>query len=479
LRLYEICPEAKNIPDRVITGITDDTRNYKEGNIFVCIKGKNFDGHSAAEKMLKSGASAIVVEKDLGLSNQIIVADTRKHLSLLAKRFYGDPTKGLKLIAITGTNGKSTTAAFIQFILNNLGYKCGSIGTVCYDVCGKIYESMLTTPHPIDLYRYFREMVDNGARYCVVEASSQALAQSRFSDEVLECAVFTNLTQDHLDYHSGIEDYYNSKRLLFNMAKSAVVCIDDKYGKKLVKYISGELKIPISTYSTEDAADYFAINIKSHNSEISYWLNSAQFEKSFPIKLKLPGRFNAANSIAAIAAVSVLGKNINNAVEAVQRCEGVPGRSEIIYTGKFTVMRDYAHTPDALLKFLTGIKSFVKGRILCLFGAAGERDAAKRPAMGETAAKLADYLVITSDNPRFEDEQKIINEVLYGVQKYITQYETYTDRYSAIKAILSKAEENDIVVLCGKGHETYQVIGNEYRPFDEKKIVNEILANDR
>ncbi|MGN0597362.1 MAG: UDP-N-acetylmuramoyl-L-alanyl-D-glutamate--2,6-diaminopimelate ligase, partial [Ruminiclostridium sp.] len=336
---------------------------------------------------------------------------------------------------------------------------------------GKVYEAHLTTPRQMDLYRYFAEMAENGAEYCIMEASSQALAQYRICSEQFECAVFTNLTQDHLDYHGTMENYYQAKKMLFDMSKCAVVNIDGEYGKRL----AAELEIPVYTYSTEEKGDYFSTGIQSRNSGISYWLSSRADEKSFQIDFKMPGRFNVANSVAAVAVCEKLGFDINSCVEAVQKCTGVKGRSEVIYDGDFTVICDYAHTEDALRKILTTIKSFATHRIICLFGAAGERDDTKRKAMGETVAQLADYAVVTSDNPRFEDPVKIIDQVMEGILPYDIPYSIYVDRLDAIKFALSEAKKGDIVALCGKGHETYQVIGDNYMDFDEHKIVAEIM----
>jgi UDP-N-acetylmuramoyl-L-alanyl-D-glutamate--2,6-diaminopimelate ligase len=460
--------------DSEVTGITDDSRELEAGNVFVCIKGESFDGHDCAEEMLEKGAAAVVVERDLGLERQVIVANTRKELARLACEYCGNPTKDLKLIAATGTNGKSTVIALIKHILEAGGHKTASIGTVGYDVCGKTYEAKLTVPRQTELYRLFREAVGNGAEYCVVEASSQALAQDRFGDEVFECAVFTNLTQDHLDWHGTMENYFLAKRALFDMTKSAVVCIDDKYGEKLVKYIQSNYDYPVVTYSAKDFADCYAVNIKSSGAGVSYWFSSAREEKSFPLKLAMPGIYNVANSIAAIAACAELGAELIDCVNALTDFKGVRGRSEVIYSGDFTIICDYAHTEDALVKFLTSIKeAAASSRLICVFGAPGERDAAKRPLMGAAVDKHADYIIITSDNPRFEDEDTIIEQVAAGIKN--TPYNQFTDRKQAIEAAVKMAEKGDVIALCGKGHETYQAVRGVDLPFDEREIVKELL----
>jgi len=468
--------------DSEVTGITDDSREITAGNIFVCIKGAHFDGHDAAREMLEKGAAAIIAERDLGLEKQIIVPNTRRELARLASEFCGNPTKDLKLVAATGTNGKSTVIALIKHILEVGGRKVASIGTVGYDTCGKTYEAKLTVPRQTELYKLFREAADNGAEYCVAEASSQALAQERFAEEVFECAVFTNLTQDHLDWHGTMENYFLAKRALFDMTKSAVVCIDDKYGERLVKYIQSEYNYPVITYSAKDFADCYAVNIKSAGAEVSYWFSSAGEEKSFPLKLRIPGLYNVANSIAAIAACAQLDVPLDEAVEALSDFKGVRGRSEVIYSGEFTVICDYAHTEDALNKFLSSIKNITcnegrGSRLICVFGAPGERDIAKRPLMGEAADKYADYIIITSDNPRFEDESEIIEQVAEGIKN--TPFEKFTDRKEAIEAAVKMAQKDDIIALCGKGHETYQAIKGKDLPFDEREIVKGLFGLEK
>ena len=477
MQLYEICPAAKEqgVADCEIRSVTDNTNDLEKGDIFVCIKGANFDGHSAAKEMLAKGAAAIVAENDLGLEKQIIVQDTRKAYALLAAAYHGNPEKKLKMIAATGTNGKTTIAHIIQWILQDNGRKCACIGTAGYDVCGKVYEpdgDIPTTPRPMRFFSLLAEAVQNGAEYCSIEASSQALAQSRLYGIRFEIGIFTNLTQDHLDVHGSMENYYKAKKLLFDSCEKALICTDDKYGKRLCE----ELRIPVKTYSITDAADYYSVNIKCAPAYVSYWFSSDSDEKSFPIKFGMPGMFNVANSIAAAAACAELGIKINDCVESLQHFEGIRGRCEVIYDGDFTVICDYAHTSDALEKILASVKSFAEGRVICLFGAAGERDAEKRPEMGLVVGKNADYAVLTSDNPRFEDPMQIIEHVEKGLDKTTIPYRSIEDRREAIEYALSYAKAGDIVLLCGKGHETHQVYGDEYQHFDEHEIVTEIMS---
>jgi UDP-N-acetylmuramoyl-L-alanyl-D-glutamate--2,6-diaminopimelate ligase len=451
------------------TNVTDDTRNVVKGSLFVAIKGENFDGEKVAADMLEKGAAAVLTQTDLGLGErQILVDNVRAAYAREASAFYGNPTAELQLIAVTGTNGKTTVSTLIKAVIDRAGYKCGFIGTTEYDTCGRVYESHLSTPRQDELYRLFAEMLANGAQFCVMEASSQALDQYRIAGEVFRVGIFTNLTQDHLDWHKTMENYYQAKKMLFGMCDSAVVCVDDEWGARL----AGELEIPVQTYSIKGSADLCAVNIKTASAEVSYWFSDLKAEKSFPVRFGMPGLFNAANSVAAIAACKAAGIDYPQAIGALRDCRGVRGRCEVIYSGAFTVICDYAHTEDALMKILTCIRGFATRRIICVFGAAGERDADKRPLMGATAAKYADFLVITSDNPRFEDEQKIINEVEAGCGN--APRKTFVDRRKAIEFALREAKEGDVILLAGKGHETEQVIGDDYQPFDERAIVREL-----
>ncbi len=475
MRLYDILTEneRKNITDAEVGGITDDTRKLKPGDIFVAITGRNFDGHSACADMLEKGACAVVTDHDLGLRQQITVPDTRKMYSLLSSRFFGEPTKRLKLIAATGTNGKTTTVNMIRHILSACGHKAGCIGTAGYDVCGKVYEAHLTTPYPFELYGYFREMADNGAEYCVMEASSQALSQSRFADEHFVCGIFTNLTQDHLDWHGTMENYYQAKKSLFARCSSAVINIDDSWGKRLYGELSAEGGIKLTALSEESMTDVSGCRITQRSGGVSYILTDRGSESAYGISIPMPGRYNVMNSMCAAAACSEAGIPMKRAAQALCTLTGVRGRAEVLYDRDYTVICDYAHTEDGLEKTLSAIKPFVKGRLIVVFGAAGERDAGKRPAMGKCVSGYADIAVITSDNPRFEDPDSIIEQVRSGFEGSC-EIHCITDRLEAIKYAVSIVQTGDVIALCGKGHEEYQVIGDEYRKFSEHDIISEL-----
>lgn len=474
MRLFDLLGEneRQGLTDCEINTITDDTRRVGKGDIFAAITGRNFDGHAACAEMLQKGAAAVIVERDLGLPQQIITENSRRKYSILASRYYGNPTKKLKLIAATGTNGKTTTVNIIRQILNGCGHKCGCIGTAGYDVCGKVYEAHLTTPYPMDLYRYFREMSDNGAEYCVMEASSQALSQFRFSDEDFVCGIFTNLTQDHLDWHGTMENYYEAKKSLFSHCRSAVINIDDSWGKRLYDELSGS-GIKLVAVSEKENSDISACREELRSDGVSFFLADRESRQMFRESFPMPGRFNVKNALCAVAACREAGVDIRTVCGALNSVNGVCGRAEVLHSGEFTVICDYAHTEDGLEKILSTIKEYVNGRLIVVFGAAGERDAGKRPAMGKCVENYADIAVITSDNPRFEDAQSIIDMVRSGFSGGCEVHE-YIDRLEAIKFAVSIAEKDDVIALCGKGHESYQVIGNDYLPFSEHDIIKEL-----
>lgn len=476
MRLFDLLTEEERIglTDCEVGTVTDNTRALKKGDIFVAITGRNFDGHSACKEMLENGAAAVVTERDLGLPNQIITENSRLFYSILASRYYNNPTKRLRLIAATGTNGKTTTVNIIKHILNECGRKCGSIGTAGYDVCGKVYEAHLTTPYQMDLYRLFKEMADNGAEFCAMEASSQALSQFRFSGERFISGIFTNLTQDHLDWHGTMENYYNDKKRLFDCCDYAVINTDDSYGERLY----GELKaenIGLCSLSITDTADLYASDIKLSSGGCSFVINDKISGGKYPVDIPMIGSFNVMNTLCAVRACMDAGLTLEEICTALKSFKGVCGRAEILYNNDFTVICDYAHTEDGLEKTLSSVKDYIKNRLIVVFGAAGERDTGKRPLMGKCVSKYADIAVVTSDNPRFEDPDAIIDAVASGFEGACEVYR-YADRLEAIKFAVSKAEKGDVVALCGKGHEEYQVIGDDYLPFSEHNIIKELLG---
>lgn len=451
--------------------ITDDSRAVREGTVFVCIRGEHFDGHSYAEEALQKGAVAIVTERDMGLSRQAVAENSRRTYARLASNWFGNPTGAFRLIGVTGTNGKTTTTKVIQRILTDAGEKIGLIGTNQNEVGEDVLPAGKTTPEPMELYGLFARMRDAGCTSVVMEVSSQALAQYRITGERFAVAAFTNLTQDHLDYHKDMESYYRAKQMLFSMAERAVVNMDDEFGVRLLS----EVSCSVATCSMRSkSADYRAFYVRNAAKGIRYWLRFGR--KAYRVTFAIPGLFNVLNSMQAAAVCVELGIPPKQVVESLIAFEGVPGRSEVIPTGKeFTVIRDYAHTPDGLLNILPSVRSYTKGKVICVFGCGGDRDRTKRPLMGEVAARLSDLVIVTSDNPRSEDPDAIIDDVMPGVRLHPTEYLRVADRREAIHRALALAKPGDTILLAGKGHEDYQVLKQGKVHFDEREIVLEAL----
>lgn len=466
--------EVKNrYADVDVVDITSDSRKVEQGYLFVCIKGASFDGHSVAAQMLEQGAAAVVVERDLGLDNQVIVDSTRDVFSAICANYFGNPAKELKLIGLTGTNGKTTTTFLIKQILENMGKKVGLVGTVQNMVGDEIYPAHYTTPDPHELQSLFRMMVDAGCEYCVMEVSSQALAQGRVNGVHFLLGAFTNLTQDHLDYHKTWENYFNSKRILFENCDIAVTNIDDENGQKIV----ADLPCKTVTYSVDNnVADYTAKNVAFLSNGVRYELVCDKIGRvSFPI----PGRFSVYNSLCAASVALALGFDFNDVLIAISHCKGVKGRIEVVPTNTdYTVIIDYAHSPDGLENIISSLKEIAKGRVVTLFGCGGDRDRTKRPKMGKIAADLSDFCIVTSDNPRSEDAGKIIEDVLEGMKDTDTPYIVVENRREAIAWALNNAQKDDIILLAGKGHETYQILPTGTIHFDEREVVAQVLGEN-
>ncbi|MCD7730184.1 MAG: UDP-N-acetylmuramoyl-L-alanyl-D-glutamate--2,6-diaminopimelate ligase [Oscillospiraceae bacterium] len=462
-----------------VEGITDNTDEVKDGYVFVCVKGTKFDGHSAAEEMLERGALCVIADHNLGLKNQVVVSDTRRFYGLLCAAWFSHPEKHLRLIGVTGTNGKTTMATLIKDILGNNGFKVGFIGTTGVLIKGKPFgsdQSTPTTPRVYELYSIFFEMMKNGCDTVVMEVSSFALDQNRIGPAVFETAVFTNLTQDHLDYHITMENYYEAKKRLFvDHCKTAIINIDDSYGLRLWNEIEGVGCERIS-YGLHGNAEVHADKIKNTDSGTKFWISVNS--RSFPVTLNMIGKYNVSNAIAAITACVKTGVGMNDVIRSLEKCGGVRGRCEILSSERgFLVVCDYAHSPDALENMLPNIREHTKGRLICLFGCGGDRDRTKRPLMAQAAEKYSDMLIVTSDNPRNEDPDAIIDEITAGLSG-LKPYMRITDRRAAIKRAIAVAEKGDTIVLAGKGHEDYQILkDNVHIHFDEREIVNEIMKN--
>ncbi|MDD6059527.1 MAG: UDP-N-acetylmuramoyl-L-alanyl-D-glutamate--2,6-diaminopimelate ligase [Ruminococcus sp.] len=473
MKLYELLENnaETRIGDTEISSVTDDTRKVTEGSLFVCVRGGSFDGHDAAAEMLEKGAAAVVCERDLGLGDRQILTDNSRRLyGKLCAAWFGHPERKLKMIGVTGTNGKTTITSVIKHILMYTGHKTGLVGTIQNEIGDEVFHTENTTPMTFDFMSLLDRMVKSGCEYVVMEVSSFGLVQNRIGSSHFDIALFTNLTQDHLDYHKDMEDYYQAKKLLFDVCDTAVCNIDDEYGRRLYSEITCE-KL---TFSVKESAAYYVDGIKIKPTGSSFWL--CRGSKSRLIKTPVPGLFNVSNITAAIAVCDKAGIPADKVIEAIAAYKGVKGRCEVIPTGRdFTVICDYAHTPDALVNILRSVREYTGNRLICLFGCGGNRDSSKRPKMAASAAEYADRLIVTSDNPRNEDPIDIINDILVGLEGKDVPYDVVADRREAIYHALKIAEKGDVIVLAGKGHEEYQIIGSEKNHFDEREVVAEGL----
>jgi len=463
--------EAQVIGDGIveIQGLAYDSRRVRAGTLFFCVPGEKVDGHEFARAAVDAGAAGLVVERELPEIDvaQLVVPDVRAAMAPLAARFFGEPTRELKVVGITGTNGKTTTAFLVREILGAAGMSCGLLGTVKQVVGGVEEEVERTTPEAIDLQRTFRRMVDGGDVACVMEVSSHALALHRCDAIHFDVALFTNLTQDHLDFHADMEDYFRSKRLLFEMGpRVAIVNTDDSYGRRLAD------EFECVTFSAAgDDADLVA-------GDVGLTPRGGEFTVDGEIRVRtaMPGDFNVSNALGAFAAATALGVESEVAAAALASATPPPGRFEPIDEGQgFTVLVDYAHTPDSLENVLRAARRLGEGRVISVFGAGGDRDRGKRPLMGRAGAELSDLAIFTSDNPRSEDPAAIVAEVAAGAANG-AGVEVEVDRRAAIALALSRAEPGDTVVIAGKGHEQGQEFeGGRKIPFDDRDVAREEL----
>lgn len=458
--------------DREIIDVTQDSRLVKEGSLFVCVKGAAFDGHSVAKEMMEKGAAGVVVERDLGIDGQILVGNSREAYSPICANFFSNPADKLKIIGLTGTNGKTTTTFLIKQILENCGKRVGLIGTVQNMICDEVYPAKYTTPDPYELQKLFAMMVEADCEYCVMEVSSQALAQGRVSGIRFTLGAFTNLTQDHLDYHKTWENYFNAKRRLFESCDIAVTNADDEHGLKIVEGLKFN-KLVTYAVNTNDA-DFVAKNVQFKSNGVEYELVGDTIGRC---NCPIPGRFSVYNSLCACTCALALGIDFDTVLESISKSKGVKGRIEVVPTERdFTIIIDYAHSPDGLENIISSLKEIAKGRVVTLFGCGGDRDKTKRPKMGKIAAELSDFCVVTSDNPRSENPSEIIKDILVGMEGINTPYVVVENRREAIAYAIKNAKKDDIILLAGKGHETYQILPTGTIHFDEREVVAEVLA---
>ncbi len=451
------------------------------GALFFCVRGMTSDGHEFAPDAVERGAAALVVERELDLPvPQVVVRDARAAMAPLAVRFWGDPTAELTVAGITGTNGKTTTAFLLRGILEAVGRQTGLLGTVKRIVAGREEEVVRTTPEAIDLQATFRRMLAGGDEACAMEVSSHALALGRSAGITFAVKAFTNLTQDHLDFHSDMEDYFLAKRVLFELGEeaaapspgTAVVNADDEYGRRLIDEARG-WGADVLTFSASGAeADYRAAEVELDASGARFRCVAPDGEA--PVAIPLPGHFNVENALAALGSAGGLGIGVERAAAALSGAERVPGRFEPVDEGQpFTVLVVYAHTPDSLENVLRAARRVTEGRLICVFGCGGDRDREKRPLMGRIGAALSDLCVVTSDNPRSEEPGAIIAEILAGMPAGTT---AEPDRRSAIALAVDAAGPGDAVVIAGKGHEQGQEFeGGRKIPFDDRQVAGEEL----
>ncbi len=482
--LAAVAPRATIGPvDRNVDAIAYDSRRVQANSIFVALRGEKSDGNRFVDQAIEKGATVIVTETELRnpRATTVQVENTRTALADLAAAFYQHPMRRLKLAAVTGTNGKTTTTFLIKHICENARMRCGLIGTVRYEIGERVLPAIRTTPEALEIQELLGQMLNAGCKAAAMEVSSHALAQERTRGLEWDVAVFTNLTQDHLDFHGSMDRYFAEKAKLFTALATqeakknavAVVNIDDRYGEKLIDRIGKE--IPIVTYGMGTRADFRASNYRPDFSGTSYQLDARG--KIFLVRLPLIGRFNVANSLAALAAANTLGISLRDAILSLGKSPQVPGRLEAVQAKRqFQVFVDYAHTPDALLNVLKTLRELSPRKLIVVFGCGGDRDRQKRPLMAHAADNNADFSIITSDNPRKEDPDEIIAEVEKGFRS--DRYETITDRAEAIARAVSLAEPRDIVLIAGKGHETYQEFADNTIPFDDLQIARRALENN-
>ena len=469
--------------DRDVAGIAYDSRRVQRDTLFVALRGEKSDGHNFVDQAAERGATVIVYDREAKTPHATLVRveNARHAMADLAAAFYNRPVRRLKMAGVTGTNGKTTTTFLLKHICEKAGMRCGLIGTVRYEIGDRVLPAVRTTPESLELQELLAQMANAGCKAAAMEVSSHAITQERTRGLEFDVAVFTNLTQDHLDFHGTMEAYFESKLKLFTglatqehkKKVAAVVNLDDRYGEKIVERLGST--VPVVTYGMGVHAAFRASNYRPEFSGTSYQLDAKG--KSYLVRVPLIGRFNVANSLAALAAANSLGIPLRDAIFSLGKAPQVPGRLEAVPAKRqFQVFVDYAHTPDALLNVLKTVRELSPRKVICVFGCGGDRDRAKRPLMAHAADQNADFSIITSDNPRKEDPDAIIAEVEKGFRS--ERYEKITDRAQAIARAVSLAQPRDIVVIAGKGHETYQEFADHTIPFDDIAVARRALENN-
>lgn len=466
-----------------VNSIQSDSNKIKEGDMFIAIDGFETDGHKYIKQAIQNGAKVIMAQEDRASRDMIkelpedvtfiSAPNTRHAISICACNFYKNPSHKLKLIGVTGTKGKTTTTFMIKSLLEKQGYKVGLIGTICTYIGAKnLGDNDRTTPESLELQELLAKMVKEKCDFAVMEVSSQSLKLNRVDGCKFEIGIFTNFSKDHISKkeHSSMEEYFESKVKLFKMCKYAYINSDDIYANKLPELVP---ECNFTAYGIDNPSDLLAKDITVTNSYVDFKVKLG--DKNYRVKTDIPGRFSVYNSLAAISVALKYGTTPENIIEALSKVR-VPGRSELVDNNReITIMIDYAHTPESLDNILTTVQEYTIGEVICVFGCGGDRDAGKRPIMGEIAGTKADYTIITSDNPRTEKPEDIVAEIEKGIKKTKGKYECIVDRKQAIKKAIEMAHKRDMVLICGKGHELTQEINGKKYPFDEREIVKDIL----
>lgn len=459
--------------DLEIREVRYDSRAVQAGDLFVAIRGFATDGHQYISKALEQGAVAVVCEEAPAGAPAVVVENARQALAEIAANRFGHPADSMVMLGVTGTNGKTTTTYLVKHMLEDAGHKVGLIGTNQNLIGDEVIETERTTPESYELHALFARMRDAGCTHVIMEVSSHSLVLDRVYGIPFAVGAFTNLTQDHLDFHKTMEEYRKAKAMLFAISEKGVINLDDDAAQAML----ADAKCPCLTFSCEkDAADLTAKNICLHADGVEF-VATTKGELA-RVKLPIPGHFSVENALAALGIVLQTGMSLADAAHSLATATGVKGRVEVVPTDTdYTVLIDYAHTPDGVENVLRAVRGFAKGRVIALFGCGGDRDRTKRPKMGKIAADLADFCVVTSDNPRTEDPKAIIDDILEGMQGTKTPMEVIVDRPEAIHWALAHAKKDDVIVLMGKGHETYQEINHVKHHMDEREIVASFFDN--
>lgn len=459
-----------------IESLSADSRKQTQAGLFFCFRGANFDAHDFAAQAAENGSVALVVERWLPevRAAQVLVSDARAAMARIASAFYGHPQRRMRMVGVTGTKGKTTTTYLLKSICEQAGMKCGLIGTTGNMIGARMLDSKLTTPDPIELYDTLRTMADEGVQVVCMEVSAHALALRKLVGMSFEAAAYTNLSLDHLDFFGTMEHYRDAKRRLFadGLCQNAAFNADEETTPE----VCADLNLPCMTFGISQNADLYARDIEISENGVFFTLNLRGLH-SADIHLRMTGMFNVYNALAATALAMILGIDLDTIKRGLEAVRSVPGRIEMLELDTpYRMILDYSHSPDALDNILRTVRTFTRGRLIALFGCGGDRDRQKRPVMGRISGQLADLSILTSDNPRREDPMQILTAIEDGIRETDGKYVIIENRREAIRYAMQVAQEGDVIVLCGKGHETYQDIGGVKYPFDEKCVVRELLA---